>query len=80
MPFATGAHRSRSPPDRVDPAAPDGDGGGCPITGGMVDAESLTGTIDHSGRLRFSAGGKAFAVDICPEGLAIGDVTVTAAS
>jgi Htaa len=41
----------------VDPAAPDGDGIGFPITGGMVDSESLAGTIEHSGGLRFSAGG-----------------------
>jgi hypothetical protein len=41
----------------VDPAAPDGDGIGFPITGGMVDSESLAGMIEHSGGLRFSAGG-----------------------
>ncbi len=41
----------------VDPAAPDGDGIGFPITGGTVDSESLAGTIEHSGGLRFSAGG-----------------------
>ncbi len=41
----------------VDPAAPDGDGIGFPITGGMVDSESLAGTIEHSGGRRFSAGG-----------------------
>jgi hypothetical protein len=36
----------------VDPAAPDGEGIGFPVTGGMVDAESLAGMIDHSGGLR----------------------------
>jgi Htaa len=41
----------------VDPAAPEGDGIGFPITGGSVDSESLAGTIEHSGGLRFSAGG-----------------------
>jgi hypothetical protein len=41
----------------IDPAAPSGDGIGFPITGGEVDAESLAGTIEHSGGLRFSAGG-----------------------
>lgn len=40
----------------IEPAAPSGDGIGFPITGGQVDAESLAGTIDHSGGLRFSAG------------------------
>jgi hypothetical protein len=41
----------------IDPAAPSGDGIGFPITGGEVDVDSLAGTIDHSGGLRFSAGG-----------------------
>jgi Htaa len=41
----------------IDPAT-SGDGGiTFPITGGSVEAESLAGTIDHSGGLRFSAGG-----------------------
>jgi hypothetical protein len=41
----------------IDPAAPSGDGIGFPITGGQVDVDSLAGTIDHSGGLRFSAAG-----------------------
>jgi Htaa len=40
----------------VDPAGPGGDGIAFPITGGEVDAESLAGTIEHSGGLAFSAG------------------------
>jgi hypothetical protein len=46
----------------VDPAAPSGDDIGFPITGGEVDSESLAGSIDHSGGLRFSAGGTAVEV------------------
>jgi len=44
----------------VAPVAPAtaGDAGiAFPITGGEVDSESLAGTIDHSGGLKFSAGG-----------------------
>ncbi len=33
-----------------------------PITGGSVDAESLAGTIEHSGGLRFSEGGDRLGV------------------
>lgn len=40
----------------VSPAKPSGKGIGFPITGGEVDSETLAGTIDHSGGLRFSAG------------------------
>jgi hypothetical protein len=40
----------------VDPAAAGGGGIAFPITGGSVDAESLAGTIEHSGGLAFSAG------------------------
>ncbi len=41
----------------IDPATAGGDGITFPITGGSVEAESLAGTIDHSGGLMFSAGG-----------------------
>jgi hypothetical protein len=41
----------------IDPATSGDDGITFPITGGAVEAESLAGTIDHSGGLRFSAGG-----------------------
>ena len=41
----------------VDPAGPEGDGIAFPITGGEIDTETLAGTIDHSGGLKFSAGG-----------------------
>jgi hypothetical protein len=41
----------------IDPATSGDDGITVPITGGSVEAESLAGTIDHSGGLRFSAGG-----------------------
>lgn len=40
----------------VDPATAGDEGIAFPITGGEVDAESLAGTIDHSGGLAFSAG------------------------
>ncbi len=45
---------------QVAPIAPAtaGDAGiAFPITGGSVEAETLAGTIEHSGGLRFSAGG-----------------------
>ena len=41
----------------IDPATAGDDGITFPITGGSVEAESLAGTIEHSGGLRFSAGG-----------------------
>ncbi len=41
----------------VDPATAGDDGISFPITGGTIDAETLAGTIDHSGGLVFSAGG-----------------------
>lgn len=41
----------------VDPATAGDEGIAFPITGGTVEAESLGGTIDHSGGLVFSAGG-----------------------
>ncbi len=62
----------------VRPAAPDGDGIGFPITGGMVDSESLAGTIDHSGSLRFSAGGKRLAVTDFVVDTEAGTLTATA--
>lgn len=56
------------------PAAASGDGIGFPITGGEVDSESLAGTIDHSGGLRFATGGTEvevsnFVVDTAAETL-----------
>lgn len=41
----------------IDPAAPEGDAIAFPITGGEINPDNLAGTIDHSGGLRFSAGG-----------------------
>jgi hypothetical protein len=41
----------------IDPATAGDDGITFPITGGQVEAESLAGTIDHSGGLVFTAGG-----------------------
>ncbi len=41
----------------IEPATAGDDGITFPITGGSVEAESLAGTIEHSGGLRFSAGG-----------------------
>jgi hypothetical protein len=46
----------------VDPAAASDEGIAFPITGGEVDGESLAGTIEHSGGLRFSAGGERLEV------------------
>lgn len=40
----------------VDPATAGDDGIAFPITGGEVEADSLAGTIEHSGGLTFSAG------------------------
>jgi hypothetical protein len=41
----------------VDPASAGDKGISFPITGGEVEAETLAGTIDHSGGLTFSSGG-----------------------
>lgn len=41
----------------IDPATAGDDGIAFPITGGTVEAESLAGTIEHSGGLVFTAGG-----------------------
>lgn len=41
----------------VAPAAVEGGAIAFPITGGTVEAESLAGSIDHSGGLSFTAGG-----------------------
>jgi hypothetical protein len=62
----------------VDPAAPDGDGIGFPITGGMVDSESLAGMIEHSGGLRFSAGGTNLEVTDFVVDTGAGTLTATA--
>ncbi len=62
----------------VDPAVPDGDGIGFPITGGTVDSESLAGTIDHSGGLRFSAGGTNLEVTDFVVDTEAGTLTATA--
>ena len=62
----------------VDPAAPGGDGIGFPITGGMVDSESLAGMIEHSGGLRFSAGGTKLEVTDFVVDTEAGTLTATA--
>jgi len=41
----------------VDPSSVGGEGIGFPIVGGEIDAESLAGTIDHAGGIKFSSGG-----------------------
>lgn len=41
----------------IDPATASDAGIAFPITGGTVEAETLAGTIEHSGGLTFSAGG-----------------------
>jgi hypothetical protein len=41
----------------IDPAASEGEAIAFPITGGEINTGDLAGTIDHSGGLRFSAGG-----------------------
>jgi hypothetical protein len=46
----------------VEPAAPGGAGVQFPITGGTVDAETLAGTIAHSGGLIFSVAGEKLEV------------------
>ena len=62
----------------VDPAAPEGDGIGFPISGGMVDSESLAGMIEHSGGLRFSAGGTNLEVTDFVVDTEAGTLTATA--
>jgi hypothetical protein len=62
----------------VGQAAPDGDGIGFPITGGTVNSESLAGTIDHSGGLRFSAGGTNLEVTDFVVDTEAGTLTATA--
>lgn len=63
----------------VDPATPD-DGGGLtfPITGGEVEAESLAGTIDHSGGIVFTAGGTSLEATDFVIDTAAGTLTATA--
>lgn len=63
----------------VDPAGPEGDGIGFPITGGTVDSESLAGMIEHSGGLRFSAGGTNLEVTDFVVDTEAGTLTATAA-
>jgi len=43
--------------DPVDPSSVGGEGLGFPIVGGEIDSESLAGTIDHAGGIKFSSGG-----------------------
>ncbi len=44
---------------RVSPVAPARGGVNFPITGGTLDSGNPRGTIEHSGGLRFAAGGKS---------------------
>ena len=46
----------------IAPASASDDGITFPITGGTIDSETLVGTIEHAGGLRFSAGGEEVAV------------------
>ena len=45
--------------DPVDPSSVGGEGLGFPIVGGEIDSESLAGTIDHAGGIKFSSVGGA---------------------
>jgi hypothetical protein len=65
----------------VAPIAPAAAGAGgitFPITGGEVDAETLAGTIEHSGGLRFSAGGTDLDLTDFVIDTAAGTLTATA--
>lgn len=62
----------------VDPATAGDEGIAFPITGGTVEAESLAGTIDHSGGLVFSAGGTELEVTDFVIDTAAGTLTATA--
>jgi hypothetical protein len=66
---------------QVAPIAPATAGAGgitFPITGGQVDAETLAGTIEHSGGLRFSAGGTDLDLTDFVIDTAAGTLTATA--
>jgi hypothetical protein len=63
----------------VDPATAGGDGIAFPITGGEVEAETLLGTIDHSGGLEFSAGGTEVELTDFVVDTAAGTLTATTA-
>ena len=62
----------------VDPATAGDDGIAFPITGGTVEAESLAGTIEHSGGLVFSAGGTELEVTDFVINTTDGTLTATA--
>jgi hypothetical protein len=63
----------------VDPATAGDDGIAFPITGGEVEAETLLGTIDHSGGLVFSAGGTEVELTDFVVDTAAGTLTATTA-
>ncbi len=62
----------------IDPATAGDDGITFPITGGSVEAESLAGTIDHSGGLVFAAGGTELELTDFVIDTAAGTLTATA--
>jgi hypothetical protein len=62
----------------IAPATAGADGITFPITGGEVDAETLAGTIAHSGGLRFSAGGTDLDLTDFVIDTAAGTLTATA--
>jgi hypothetical protein len=62
----------------IEPATAGDDGITFPITGGTVEAESLAGTIDHSGGLVFTAGGTDLELTDFVIDTAAGTLTATA--
>lgn len=62
----------------VAPAGPDDAGIQFPITGGSVNAETLAGSIEHSGGLEFSVGGETLEVTDFVANTESGILTATA--
>ena len=62
----------------VQPAAPDGAGIGFPITGGAVNADTLAGTIAHSGGLTFRVAGESLEIRDFVANTGSGVLTATA--
>jgi hypothetical protein len=62
----------------IEPSTASDAGIAFPITGGSVEAESLAGTIEHSGGLTFSAGGTDLALTDFVIDTAAGTLSATA--
>ena len=62
----------------VGPAAPKGGGIRFPITGGVVNSETLAGSIAHSGGLKLSVGGETLVVTNFVANTKAGVLTATA--